>query len=406
MKNNDWIDVKFGDIALSVTDRIDKPTESGLDIYIGLDHLDTDQIRIKRFGSTNDVEATKFLCKKGDIIFGKRNSYLRKVAVTDRDAVVSAHSMILRPKGNLIDPEFLPCFMQSNLFWVSAQAISEGSMSPTIKWKTLANRQFKIPPINEQKKIAKILWTIEDNIQKTEKLIEITEKLKRGLLEQLLTKGIGHKKFKKTEVGEIPEEWPLVHLSDCIDIDPENLSMNTAPDYKMEYVDISSIEKTGIISKTEFYKFSESPLRARKCVKFNDVIVSMVRPTLKAFAIIKSENDNVICSTGFAVLRQTDRILSGYIYYFVLSNLFMNQIYRVIVGSNYPAINKRELSNFLIPLPIIKEQKEIIQKLTELDNLMFHLDENYINLNRLKQKLTNDLISGHIRIPKEALNDL
>ena len=108
-----WIKVRFDEIAENITDRIDKPNESGLEYYIGLEHLDTDQIRIERFGSTEDVKATKFLCKKGDIIFGKRRSYLRKVAVTDRDAVVSAHSMVIRPKGELIVSEFLPCFMQS-----------------------------------------------------------------------------------------------------------------------------------------------------------------------------------------------------------------------------------------------------------------------------------------------------
>ncbi len=208
----DWITLKFEDFVENITDRIEKPSESGLEYYIGLDHIDTDQIRIKRFGSTADVNATKFLCKKGDIIFGKRNSYLRKVAVTDRDAVVSAHSMIFRPKSNQIYPDFLPCFLQSSVFWKIAHSISEGSMSPTIKWKILAKQEFRLPPLDEQKKIAELLWAIEDNIEKTEKLIKLNEKLKQGLLNELLTKGIGHKKFKKTEIGEIPEEWGLVEL--------------------------------------------------------------------------------------------------------------------------------------------------------------------------------------------------
>ncbi|MDD4249490.1 MAG: hypothetical protein PHT13_10325, partial [Methanosarcina sp.] len=77
-----WQNVRFDEIAEIVTDRIEKPTESGLSDYIGLEHLDTDCIRIKRFGSTEDVDATKFLCKKGDIIFGKRRAYLRKLAVS------------------------------------------------------------------------------------------------------------------------------------------------------------------------------------------------------------------------------------------------------------------------------------------------------------------------------------
>lgn len=177
-----WQKVRFDEIAEIVTDRIEKPTESGLSDYIGLEHLDTDCIRIKRFGSTEDVDATKFLCKKGDIIFGKRRAYLRKLAVSDREAVVSAHSMVLRPTGDKIYPDFLPCFMQSIIFWKTAHSISEGSMSPTIKWKTLAAQEFWLPSVEEQKKISDLLWSIEDNIQKTEKLIETTEILKQGLL--------------------------------------------------------------------------------------------------------------------------------------------------------------------------------------------------------------------------------
>lgn len=214
-----WIKVRFDEIAENITDRIDKPKESGLEYYIGLEHLDTDQIRIKRFGSTDDVEATKFLCKKGDIIFGKRNAYLRKVAVTDRDAVVSAHSMVIRSKGNLIVPDFLPCFMQSSVFWKTAHAISEGSMSPTIKWKTLSKQEFWIPSIEEQKKIIDIIWNIQDNIQKAENIISIYEKLNRGLLNELLSKGIGHTQFKKTDIGEIPDTWTASTIGESCSIE-------------------------------------------------------------------------------------------------------------------------------------------------------------------------------------------
>jgi type I restriction enzyme S subunit len=111
-----WKKVKFEDIIENITDRIDNPQEAGLSNYIGLEHLDTDGIRIKRYGSPNDVQATKFLCKKGDIIFGKRRAYLRKLAVTERDAVVSAHSMVLRPKAGKIYSDFLPWFLHSSQF--------------------------------------------------------------------------------------------------------------------------------------------------------------------------------------------------------------------------------------------------------------------------------------------------
>jgi len=256
-----WQKVKFAEIAEIVTNRIDNPKKSGLQDYIGLEHLDTDEIRIKRYGSTSDVEATKFLCKKGDIIFGKRNSYLRKVAISDRDAVVSAHSMVLRPKGDKIISKFLPCFMQSSQFWKTAQAISEGSMSPTIKWKTLANQEFWLPNLSDQGRIADILWALEDSLEKTEKLIEITEIVKKALSQKLLTRGIGHNKFRKTELGEIPEEWEIKYLEEvCNEVtDGSHFSphhqtsgfpLATVTNIREDYIDIDSCYK---ISETDFH---------------------------------------------------------------------------------------------------------------------------------------------------------
>lgn len=209
-----WQKVRFDEIVEIATDRVEDPIESGLEYFIGLEHLDTDCIRIKRFGSSKDVCSSKFICKKGDIIFGRRRSYLRKVAISDRDAVVSTDAMVFRPSGDKIYPDFLPCFMQSSIFWKIVHANSEGSMSPRIKWKALATQEFWLPSIEEQKKISELLWSIEDNIQKTEKLLETTEKLKEELLRELLRKGIGHTRFKDTELGSIPEEWEIVKQGD------------------------------------------------------------------------------------------------------------------------------------------------------------------------------------------------
>lgn len=390
-----WQKVRFDEIAAIVTDRIEKPIESGLKDYIGLEHLDTDCIRIKRFGSTEDVDATKFLCKKGDIIFGKRRAYLRKVAVSNRDAVVSAHSMVLRPTGDKIYPDFLPCFMQSSIFWKTAHSISEGSMSPTIKWKNLAAQEFWLPSIKEQKKISELLWSIEDNIQKTEKLIETTETLKQGLLNELLTKGIEHTRFKDSELGRIPEDWRVVRFSDCIFINPETLSEKTPSDYEIEYIDISSIETTGIIGNTTKHTFLEAPSRARRIVRKNDIIISTVRPYLKEFAIIKSDLENQVCSTGFAVLRADQDISFEYIYQFVLSELFMQQVNTLMVGSNYPALNQKEIKNFKIPLPSLSEQKNIINILNSSDKLVNELRTHLERSKSLKKKLTNKLLPGN-----------
>src|SRR5258708_28871578 len=108
-----WMRVKFGDIISSVTDRVDDPVTAGVDRYVGLEHLDPGRMTINRWGSPSDVEATKLRFKPGDVVFGRRRAYQKKVARADFAGICSAHAMVLRVKPTLVDPDFLPVFLSS-----------------------------------------------------------------------------------------------------------------------------------------------------------------------------------------------------------------------------------------------------------------------------------------------------
>jgi restriction endonuclease S subunit len=107
----------------------------------------------------------KLRFRPGDIILGKRRAYQRKLAVADFEGICSAHAMVLRAKPGKIVPEFLPFFMQSDTFMERAQAISVGSLSPTINWKTLAAEEFALPPVEEQRRYAQLLLNIDHLIR-------------------------------------------------------------------------------------------------------------------------------------------------------------------------------------------------------------------------------------------------
>lgn len=148
-----WTRVRFDEIAKQVNDRVDNPAEADVERYVGLEHLDPDSLRIRRWGEPTDVESTKLRFQPGDIIFGKRRVYQRKVAVADFEGICSAHAMVLRAKAGAVLADFLPFFMQSDLFMERALSISVGSLSPTINWKALAAEQFLLPPLHEQARL-------------------------------------------------------------------------------------------------------------------------------------------------------------------------------------------------------------------------------------------------------------
>lgn len=177
-----WKIWRFEQMATNVNVRIDNPSESGMEHYVGLEHLDPDSLRIRRWGSPSDVEATKLCFKKGDIIFARRRAYQRKLGVAEFDGICSAHAMVLRAKPDAVLPEFLPFFVQSDLFMDRAVEISVGSLSPTINWKTMAVQEFALPPIEGQRKIAETLAAFDGQSAAFESLGSALERLQRASL--------------------------------------------------------------------------------------------------------------------------------------------------------------------------------------------------------------------------------
>ena len=407
-----WIKVRFDEIVEIVKDRIDNPSNSGLEYFIGLEHLDTDCIRIKRFGFAEDVKSSKFICKKGDILFGRRRTYLRKLAISDRDAVVSTDAMIFRPIEDKIYPDFLPCFMQSSIFWKTVHANSEGSMSPRIKWKTLAKQEFWIPTIEEQKRISEILWSIEENAENNESLTSTTEALKKGLLNELLTKGIGHEKFKKSEFGEIPEEWEARELVDFTKPKCDSfydgdwiLSEDLKTGNDVRLIQLSDIGQGVFLDKSNKY-ISNHRCKELNCfmLQEGDVVISrMAEPVARSFIVPKLE-ETWITAVDVCVARVNESIANKeYLNYLMNSDYMKSQAEIYAVGSTRIRISKKNLQKIKVPFPPKVEQEAIVNIIGAID---FMINNSYWNshiLFNLKKKLTNNFISGKLLIPKEVL---
>src|SRR5205085_238695 len=126
------------------------------------------------------VEATKLLFEPGDVIFGRRRAYQRKVGVACFRGICSAHALVLRANAKVALPEFLPFFMQTEQFFRRALAISVGSLSPTINWPKLARQEFGIPSIDRQRHIVRVLGSLEDRRRATERVLTAARLRKRS----------------------------------------------------------------------------------------------------------------------------------------------------------------------------------------------------------------------------------
>ena len=166
---------KFEEIAFNITDK-KKPVEEDKDTYLGLEHLDPGTLKVTRFGSEVAPIGEKLIMKKGDVLFGKRRAYQKKVAIAPFDGIFSAHGMVLRPNTSVIDEDFFPLFISSDYFLDIAIKISVGSLSPTINWRDLRRTEFELPSLEKQKELAGILWSIVDTIESYKTLITDSEK--------------------------------------------------------------------------------------------------------------------------------------------------------------------------------------------------------------------------------------
>lgn len=185
LSENDFETAKFDKIAFCISERVE-PQKTDLTTYVGLEHLDPDNLVIARTGVPDDVIGTKLKIYKGDIIFGKRRAYQRKVAVSHFDGIASAHSMILRANEKNIEKDFLPFFMQSDVFMNRAVQISEGSLSPTIKWKTLAAQEFSLPKKEKQKELTAVFKQFDVTRGQLKQQKATLKNLKQKLLSEIL----------------------------------------------------------------------------------------------------------------------------------------------------------------------------------------------------------------------------
>lgn len=183
-----WARVPFADIVENVHERVE-PTDAADEVYVGLEHLDSGCLHVRRSGKGSDVIGTKLRFRRGDVIFGRRRAYQRKLAVAEIDGICSAHAMVVRARPKRVRPEFLPFLMMSDRFMDRAIEISVGSLSPTINWTALKHETFDLPPLNQQAQLADVLWAVDETCTRYTIAVAATETSINAMLANILGDG-------------------------------------------------------------------------------------------------------------------------------------------------------------------------------------------------------------------------
>lgn len=195
--------VKLGDVAIESRETY-KGDKSGLPI-VGLEHIAPEEVTLSNWATDTENTFTKMF-RKGDMLFGRRRAYLKKAAQAPFDGICSGDITVIRAKADKLLPDLLPFIIQNDDLFDFAVGKSAGSLSPRVKWENLKNYAFELPSLDEQKKVAEVLWSINDTIQAYQKLMVETDELVKSQFVEMFGGPV-----------ENPMGWPMMALGECLD---------------------------------------------------------------------------------------------------------------------------------------------------------------------------------------------
>jgi len=278
---------------------------------------------------------------------------------------------------------------------------------PQLTVRQVKENPILVPQMGEQQAIASFLdretARIDALIQKKERMIELLKEKRIALITQAVTKGLNPNVPMKDSgiewLGEVPEHWEVKRLKYVSSCNDESLPETTDPDFEILYVDISSVSRILGITAKEEMSFEDAPSRARRKVKDGDTIVSTVRTYLRAIAPIENAEDNLIVSTGFAVLRPVS-VYSGYLSLVIQSHFVVESIVAMSVGVSYPAINASDIGDICITNPPLSEQREIVDKVrkatSRIDEMQSKNEQSITILHEYRSSLIHSAVTGKI----------
>jgi len=362
LKQSDWKRLPFGAFAESVNVRVE-PSEAGEEIYVGLEHLDSQDLHIRRWGKGSDVIGTKLRFRKGDLIFGRRRAYQSKLAVAEFDGICSAHAMVVRAKPDVVLPEFLPFLMMSDRFMSRAVEISVGSLSPTINWTTLKLEEFALPPLDQQRRIAEILWAVDEIVETSFANLNLLASLKQAAMEEYTVFG----KPVKPDKTKLPK-YSTRGLGDVATFQ-YGLSCPLSETGRYPILRMMNFDEE-LVAATEL-KYANMPaeVAAEFAVQKGDILFNRTNSADLVGKVGIFNLDGNYLFASYLVRVQTDRsvLLPEFLNYYFNSAHGQTAVRAFATpGVSQSNISAGNLKKVEVPVPPIQEQQTIVSKLDEI----------------------------------------
>lgn len=367
-----WRSVKFGDVVRLSKARSQDPLADGIERYVGLEHLEPGDLRIRSWGNVADGVTFTNIFQPGQVLFGKRRAYQRKVAVADFSGVCSGDIYVLETKdAQVLLPQLLPFICQTDAFFDHAVGTSAGSLSPRTNWTSLADFQLFLPCIEDQISLVALLSASLSAVHAAEAISNRVGELRRSLIADYLgmrsdASGVA------TPWGTIPTRWRYIRVGDV------TLSSAYGPRFPSTlYADKGSART---IRTTDFYGNDDINLESAPFARLDDNMVKEHQLLGGDFLLSRSgeyagktrvfapSSEGQFIPAAFLIryrLSQSE-IRPKYLHYICSSPIGQSVLSTLVQGSAQPNIAGSAFLALKVPVPPIEEQDQLIAIVDDL----------------------------------------
>ncbi|EKF73544.1 type I restriction-modification system subunit S [Alcanivorax hongdengensis A-11-3] len=407
-----WASGIFGDLAKVQNGFAFKSSDfsdSGFAAVIRMSNLKAGKIDLEdaKFVSADSLEGLdKFKLTPGDFLFGMSGSLDNYAWVREQDGCCYLNQRVgcLRAKGDS-DPLFTSYCYLSEPVKMEIIGLAAGAAQLNISSSQLESISVDIPPLHEQQKIAAILSSVDDVIEKTRAQIDKLKDLKTGMMQELLTKGIGHTAFKDSPVGRIPDSWDVKALGELTSLIKSGLSRRiSSQDIGIPLL-ISGNIKHGSLDTTELrYWYVDDPQGANTSnymLNDGDILMCFINSMsqIGKSCIFRDIGRPAIYTTNlFRIVPKKD-YSSEYLQMIFMTSRFQNEIQLISKPAvNQASFTKSDLEQLYVPVPPTTERDLITKAVTSIGDKILATEHRLMGLFGIKKSLMQDLLTGKVRV--------
>ena len=413
MVSEGWKELQLSEIGNLSTSAVNKESRDDEKYVSLLNYMDvynhdllTDSYRFQKV-TAPDNQIINSSVKQGDVFFtpssetpddiGHSVVFLGKA----KNIVHSYHTVRLRLSSNkILNDNFKAYAFKSESTYKYFRKIAQGSTRFTLSLSGFNKLKIFVPPLPEQKKIASILTSVDEVIENTQKQIDKLQDLKKGTMNELLTKGIGHTEFKDSELGRIPKSWECVKLGHIAKVTDGAHKTPKYIDSGVPFLRVTDIQSTEInITKTKYISREEHQELCKRCLPEKGDVLLSKNGTIGITKIINWDWEfSIFVSLALLKIHNKDNVNVEFLDLYLQSPIVRKQIKDRAKQGSVTNLHLEEIRDFDFVIPSTEEQNTIVCIVSSIETNIRTKVHKLHETQSLKKSLMQDLLTGKVRV--------